>query len=92
MHQLGLIQIVRAALVFVAAALIATQFFTIVASGGTGHAIAAPPLEMGWPTLDLAADMSLGVVYFDGADSRGDATTGALESEPAIRHAALDPQ
>ncbi|MEL6482793.1 MAG: hypothetical protein AAFQ75_15195 [Pseudomonadota bacterium] len=92
MHQLGLIQIVRVALVFVAVALIATQFFSIVASGGTGQAEAAPPAEFDMPMLDLAAGLPLGVVYFDGADGRGGTTTGALETAPTVRFAALDTQ
>ncbi|MEL6768165.1 MAG: hypothetical protein AAFP17_13365 [Pseudomonadota bacterium] len=88
-------QIVRVALVFVAAALIATQFFSLVASGGTGRAEAAPPASStstgAWPTLalTLAADLPLGVVYFDGAATRGDATTGALETPAEVRHAGL---
>ncbi|MEM8761882.1 MAG: hypothetical protein AAGE83_16420 [Pseudomonadota bacterium] len=89
MHQLGLMQIVRVALVFVAAALVATQFFSLVGASGASQAEASPAEEErvsnAWPTIALVQAVPLGAVFFDGAAPTGDLTTGALEPVRADR-------
>ncbi|MEM7499781.1 MAG: hypothetical protein AAF371_17550 [Pseudomonadota bacterium] len=90
MHQLGLMRLVRIALVFVAAVLVAAQMFMIVAAETVAGTEAAPHATNAWAAirLDAPGDLdALGVVWFDGAAPTGALTTGALPGEVSRRHA-----
>ncbi|MEM6676606.1 MAG: hypothetical protein AAF675_01915 [Pseudomonadota bacterium] len=73
MHQLGLLRIVRFALVFIAAVLVAAQLYSFLGSGDDQGSARAAPLDMmpatwlDWPSLVWLDLERLGVVWFDGA-------------------------
>ncbi|MEM7528813.1 MAG: hypothetical protein AAF416_14240 [Pseudomonadota bacterium] len=72
MHQLGLLRIVRLALVFVAFVVAAAQVFSFVSTSSAADALAAPGLEDRWPVVAAMPPVNaLGVVMFDGAASGG---------------------